>query len=179
VPPAAGDDEQDLEGFCRDVYPQLVGLLQLRGHELHRAEELAQDALLKVVEHWSRVVQMENPRGWAVRCALNAGTSSWRRLIVERRANQRQATQPAPAAAALDQRTADRLAVHAALGSLPPRQRDTLIVRHFLGMSVDEAAEVLRCSPGTVKSNNHKALASLRASGVLDDEPVEEVQADA
>ncbi|OWY62161.1 hypothetical protein B7486_59930, partial [cyanobacterium TDX16] len=152
---------------------------QLRGHPVHRSEELAQDALLKVVEHWSRVVQMENPRGWAVRCALNAGISSWRRLAVERRANQQVASAPPPAGSAADQRNADRVAVYEALRSLPPRQRDTLIVRHFLGMSVDEAAEVLRCSPGTVKSNSHKGIAALRASGLLDDEPVAEVQADA
>lgn len=179
MPGAAGEDEQDLERFCRAVYPDLVGVLQLRGHPAHRCEELAQDALVKVVEHWSRVVHMENPRGWAVRCALNAGTSSWRRLAVERRANQRFAAAATPPASATDQRSADRLAVREALQALPPRQRDTLIVRHFLGMSVEEAAEVLHCSPGTVKSNTHKAVAALRTSGLLDDETTEEVETDA
>jgi RNA polymerase sigma factor (sigma-70 family) len=179
VPGAAGEDEHDLERFCRAVYPDLVGVLQLRGHAPHRSEELAQDALVKVVEHWSRVVQMENPRGWAVRCALNAGTSSWRRLAVERRANQQVATRPASTTNDVGQSASDRLAVHAALRSLPPRQRDTLIVRHFLGMSIEAAAEVLRCSPGTVKSNTHKAVVALRASGLLDEQTIEEAQADA
>ena len=54
------------------------------------------------------------------------------------------------------------LDLRAAVAALPARQRATLVLRFFCDLSVDQAAEILGCSPGTVKSQTAKALAAVR-----------------
>ncbi|WP_433212234.1 sigma-70 family RNA polymerase sigma factor [Dactylosporangium sp. CS-047395] len=56
-----------------------------------------------------------------------------------------------------------RLAVLSLLGTLPPRRRAVLVLRYFCDLSVEETAEALGCSEGTVKSQTARALESLRA----------------
>jgi RNA polymerase sigma factor (sigma-70 family) len=57
-----------------------------------------------------------------------------------------------------------RSSVRAALQDLPPRQRAVIVLRYFEDMTEEEAAQVLVCSSGTVKSQSSKALARLRTS---------------
>src|SRR5262249_1014691 len=52
--------------------------------------------------------------------------------------------------------------LRAALAGLPPRQRATLVLRFYCDLTIDQAAEVLRCSAGTVKSQTAKGLDALR-----------------
>lgn len=54
------------------------------------------------------------------------------------------------------------LDLRAAVAALPPRQRATLVLRFYCDLNVDQAAEVLGCSPGTVKSQTARALAAVR-----------------
>ena len=49
-----------------------------------------------------------------------------------------------------------------ALATLPPRSRATVILRYWADLNVDQAAAVLGCSPGTVKSTTARALARLK-----------------
>ena len=55
-----------------------------------------------------------------------------------------------------------RLDVRAALRSLPPRQRATVVLRYYCDCPVEEAAEILGVTPGTVKSQTAKGLTALR-----------------
>ena len=52
--------------------------------------------------------------------------------------------------------------VHRAIAELPDRQREVLVLRMLLGQSTAETASTLGCPEGTVKSNLHKAVGSLR-----------------
>jgi len=51
--------------------------------------------------------------------------------------------------------------VAAALWTLPRRQREAVVLRYYLDLSVDETARVMGVSPGTVKSATHRALAAV------------------
>ena len=65
-----------------------------------------------------------------------------------------------PPAAAVDHDTA--LDLRAAVAALPARQRATLVLRFFCDLNVDQSAEILGCSPGTVKSQTARALDRVR-----------------
>jgi RNA polymerase sigma factor (sigma-70 family) len=58
--------------------------------------------------------------------------------------------------------TEDRLVLLRALAQVPPRQRAVLVLRYWEDLSVEAAAEVLGCTPGTVKSQSARGLRTLR-----------------
>ncbi len=60
-----------------------------------------------------------------------------------------------------------RMAVLAALDLLPPKARAVVVLRYWADQSVDQAAALLGCSPGNVKSQSARALDKLRV--LLDD----------
>ncbi len=54
-----------------------------------------------------------------------------------------------------------RMTVQAALAQLPPDQRVAITLVDLEGWAVDDAAEILECPPGTVKSRCHRGRARL------------------
>jgi RNA polymerase sigma factor (sigma-70 family) len=153
------------ERFCAEVGPRLVGSLTLYCGDRLLAEEFAQEALARAVERWARVGRMVAPEAWTYRTAFNLARSSFRRAAAERRARAR-----LPRAAAPMPDAADAIAVRDAVRALPPRQRQVIIARYYLGLDVAETARVLGCRDGTVKAHTFKALSNLRAAGLMDEE---------
>lgn len=158
------DIDQDLAAFCEQHRPRLVGLMALYVGDRHVAEELTQDALIRVCQHWPRVRRMSDPTAWLHRVAFNLAKSMFRRRGAGARALARHG--------AVDDRVepddATTVAVRDAVAALPPRMREVVIRRHFLGQSVRQAAAAMDCAEGTVKSLTSKALTSLR-TGPFDD----------
>jgi RNA polymerase sigma factor (sigma-70 family) len=60
------------------------------------------------------------------------------------------------------ERSVDRAEMVWAVRSLPDRQREVVVLRFFLDLSVAETARLLGASEGTVKSHTDRALKSLR-----------------
>jgi DNA-directed RNA polymerase specialized sigma24 family protein len=63
-----------------------------------------------------------------------------------------------------DQTVNDRLSLLKHLIALPPRQRAVVVLRFYCDLSVEQTAQVLDCSTGTVKSQAARALVTLRAA---------------
>jgi RNA polymerase sigma factor (sigma-70 family) len=61
-----------------------------------------------------------------------------------------------------DPDTAGSMMLRSALAELPPRQRAVLVLRFYSDLSVEQTAQALGCSTGTVKSQTSKAIATLR-----------------
>lgn len=159
-------DESRIERFCADAYPQLVAALTHHCGDVHLAEELAQEALIKASQRWDRVQGLESPVGWCYRVAVNASNSWFRRKRIERRAggrlsNEQQTNHRDPDGA-------DAVAVRRALGELTDQQREAVICRYFLDLSSEQTARLLDSTAGAVRALTHRALKTLR--DVLDDD---------
>jgi RNA polymerase sigma factor (sigma-70 family) len=76
---------------------------------------------------------------------------------------------PEPAVADGTPQVDQRSDLIAALRQLPPRQRAVVVLRYWDGLTETQAAEVLGCSVGNVKSQASRALAKLRTSALLRD----------
>ena len=159
----------ELAEFCRAEWPRLVRLLSLYTGDSDLAEELAQEALLRVCERWRHVQATESPSAWANRVAFNLAKSQFRRRAAHRRARRRQPSEPVAAEPEL----ADQLALRAAVLALPTADRQVLALRYFADLSVHETAALLGCPENTVKTKTRRALQRLRAAGLIDD-PIEE-----
>jgi RNA polymerase sigma factor (sigma-70 family) len=58
----------------------------------------------------------------------------------------------------------DRITILAHLAKLPKRRRAVVVLRFYCDMSVEQTAQILGCSTGTVKSQTARALDTLRAT---------------
>jgi RNA polymerase sigma-70 factor (sigma-E family) len=123
------------------------------------AEELLQSALVKTAARWRRVVAGGDPEAYVRRVMINERTSWWRRrrpIVVSEL--------PEPLTLVDEyERANQRISLEAALRALAPRQRAIIVLRFYHDYSVADAAAVLRCSTGTIKSQTHDALHRLRA----------------
>lgn len=151
--------EPELAAFCQVEHPRLVALLALHTGDRPVAEELAQDTLVRVHQHWDRVRVMDNPSGWTYAVALNLSRSWWRRRHAERRALTRLG---APDAVTRDD-PHDAVVLREALASLTARQRTAVLLRYFADQSIAATAEHMNCAEGTVRSLTAQGVAALRA----------------
>jgi RNA polymerase sigma-70 factor (sigma-E family) len=142
------------------------------------AEDLVQTTLTRLYLSWSKVRAAESPLAYARGSLTHAFVDEMRR------AHRRRETYPASlplvtsvgADAGGDPDVDLRRAILAALATLGPRQRAVVVLRHWHDLDVEQTARLLGCSPGTVKSQNSRALAHLRdALGAFDRETVREV----
>jgi RNA polymerase sigma factor (sigma-70 family) len=155
------------EPFCVAIYPRLVGALSLAYGDRALAEELAQEALSRVLEHWDRVQTVDDADGYTFQTAFNVSRSWWRRRAAEHRANTRSS---GASHEVTDDDPARAIAVRRALSDLPRRQREAIVHRYFLGHNVAETAQSMGCAEGTVKALTSQAVAKLRAElGVADE----------
>lgn len=147
------------EDFFHHHYERLLRVLYLSSGDRHEAEDLAQDAFVRVYERWPRVQATANPAGYLYRVALNARRSRLRRLAVAtRKALHLAPSPPADPHAA----TEDRVTILGALATLPDGQREAVVLVEWLGMKDGEAGEVLGVTAGAVRTRLHRARAALR-----------------
>jgi RNA polymerase sigma factor (sigma-70 family) len=120
-----------------------------------------QTALLRTARHWSRA--REAPEAYARQVLVNLSRDRIRWLF--RRPREAPMPPDPDSLRAVDagyERVAERRVVVRALAELPTRQRQVIVLRFFEDLSVEQTAELLGFSTGTVKSYTSRALARLR-----------------
>ena len=127
--------------------------------DVHAAEELTQDAFVRVWERWDRVGQMENAAGYLHRTAMNGWFQIGRRAI--RAARRLRGGEGPDPMAAVD----DRDALARRLLELPARQRAAVVLTEYLDHDSAEAARILGIRPGTVRRLASQGRAALRRRG--------------
>lgn len=155
VPVAFERFSTDYEDFFRQELRPLMALATaIAGAD--RAEEIAQEALLRAHREWGRIARYDKPGAWVRRVTINLATSSQRRRSAERRALQRVATRrqlDAPPPEVDDFWTLVR--------RLPDRQAAAVALHYLEDLGVAEIADALGCAEGTAKAHLHKARRTL------------------
>ncbi len=145
-----------------------VAFVQARQHRLlrsaflvcgdhHRAEDLLQEALVKLALRWTQV-RDGDPEAFLRTVMYRDAVSWWRR----RRREDLTGDLPERAGADDVGAVSDRLVFERALARLTVRQRAVLVLRFFDDLTEARTAEVLGVSIGTVKSQTNAALKRLR-----------------
>jgi RNA polymerase sigma factor (sigma-70 family) len=126
---------------------RLFRAIYLMTGSVQEAEEIVQDAFLRIWERWDHVQEMTNPAGYLYRAAMNLSRSRFRRVV-------RAARIPPSAERDIDPfEAADaRDAVVRALAGLAPRQRQALVLTALVDLSADDAADMMRVKASTVRS---------------------------
>jgi len=139
--------------------PRLARLAFYLCGDRTRAEDLVAEAFAAAWPKWSSGRVVELPP-YLRRTLINLAATERRHWLVVFRHAER--VHPGSATPGADEGTASRMDLVRALGSLPPAQRVTVVLRYLEDMSEADIATLLRVAPGTVKSRLARALDVLR-----------------
>jgi RNA polymerase sigma-70 factor (sigma-E family) len=152
------------EGAYREYVTLRMDVLRrtayLLCHDWHTADDLVATTLAKLYDKWRRAQQADNVdayvRAMLVNAYLDERRRPWRREVSTDRLPD-VADLAVPAAG----EHGDLLAL---VRGLPKKRRAVLVLRFYLDHSVEETAEMLGISTGTVKSQTARGLETLRAA---------------
>jgi RNA polymerase sigma-70 factor (ECF subfamily) len=156
---AVGGSVASFEEFFRAEQVRLHRVLFAITRSRPEAEDIAQEAFLRVWERWDRVTEMDDPAGYLHRTAINIFRDRSRRLVLAIR----RAVRISPQADEFDAFEARSVAA-SVLGSLPPRQRAAIVLTEALGYSAEEAGKLLGIKGSTVRALHLQARSALRSS---------------
>jgi RNA polymerase sigma-70 factor, ECF subfamily len=155
--PHAADQGRTFEEFVAEEHVRLFGALCLVTGDRYEAEDIMQDAFVRLLERWPRVRSLEDPVGYLYRTAMNVLRHRHRRAALALRRAVALAPRGDDLAVAEDR----ELVLHA-LAEIPIDQRAALVVTALLGFSSDEAADILGARSSTVRARATRARAALR-----------------
>jgi RNA polymerase sigma-70 factor (ECF subfamily) len=142
--------------FFAERYGRLARACLLLTGSAAEGEDLAQEAMARVLERWDRVAAMEDPEGYLYRTAMNLHRNAVRRLAMAARRQVLREHADEPDA------TDRRLDLLRAIRSLPRAQREALVLVEWLGYTAEEAGRLLGIEPASVRGRLHRARNSLR-----------------
>jgi RNA polymerase sigma-70 factor (sigma-E family) len=151
-------DEREYREFVAARMEPLRRTAYLLCRDWHTADDLVSITIGKLYRHWRRVRAADNLDAYArrvlTRAWLDERRRPWRRETPA--AALPEVPDPGPGA------VGDRLMLLDLLARLAPRRRAVVVLRFYCDLSVEETADILRISEGTVKSQAARGLAALR-----------------
>ena len=159
-----GDRDAEFTAFVEQRRPALRRFAYALCGDWHRAEDLVQTALVKAYLAWPRLHTHGHEEAYVRRAVLTSHVDEtrrpWRRERTPLEGHDRAVDQPG---------FEDRSALVAALQELPVMQRQVVVLRYLLDLSVAEVADELGLTTGTVKSHAARGRERLREVMVLGD----------
>jgi RNA polymerase sigma-70 factor (sigma-E family) len=156
------DLEREYVEYARASLDRLRRMAYVLCGDRHLAADVVQETLVRLYTGWARVRVVEHLDAYVHRMLM-------RRFLEERRRpwSRMRLTPTVPDAApvgpvAFSASVEDRSALVTALRRVPPRQRAVLVLRFLYDLPVDEVADLLDTTPGTVKSQTSRGLTTLR-----------------
>jgi len=150
---------ESVESLFHAHYPRMVYIAFSLVGDWDLAEQLAQEAYLRLWRRWRWISDAQAAPMYLQRTVVNLSRETIRRKVIERRALR---IRGAERAAAHGPDPAALAELRKAIAALPVRKRECVVLRFLLGMSEAETAELLGVSVGTVKSQTHKGLRQLK-----------------
>jgi len=145
----------EFEAFFRTAFPKAVGLAWRISGDGSSAEDAAVEALAKAHVRWRRIGAEPWAEAWVMRVTVNEAIRALPRPLP---------VVPPPVPADPTDAVVLRHTLSAALGALPRRQCQVIVLRYLLGLSEPEVADFLGVSLGTVKTHLRRGLAGLRTT---------------
>jgi RNA polymerase sigma-70 factor (ECF subfamily) len=145
------------EEFYEANFPRIFTALCLVTGNRHEAEEITQDAFLRVFERWDRVRAFDDPTGYLFRVSMNVFRNRYRRasLAVRRVLSLAPATDDLAAVESRDE-------VVRLLRTLSPPQRAAVLLTALLDYSAEDAGRILGIRASSVRSLTARARAQMK-----------------
>ena len=149
---------QTLDTLVRERGGALYGYAYILTGDHHAADDLLQDALVRVFRRPRGSMPLDAAHAYVKRAMQSALVDGHRRAVARPRRDHREADATAP-----DPATASdtRNALHEAVLSLPPRERTCVVMRYFDGLNATQIAQELGLQPGTVRRYLADAVTTL------------------
>jgi RNA polymerase sigma-70 factor (sigma-E family) len=126
----------------------------------HTADDLVSITIGKLYRHWARIGEATSLDAYVRKALLRTWLDEKRRPWFRRE----QPVEELPElSTSVEFAVVSRAQLLDLLDGLPPRRRAAVVLRLYLDLSVEETAEILGCSVGTVKSQTARGLDTLRA----------------
>ena len=151
------------ETFFEDERQRLFKALYFVTGNREDAEELTQDAFLRLWERWGDIDRIDDPTGYLFRVALNGFRTRRRRAATALRK-----FVPVTESSDAFLEAEMRADVRELLLQVTPRQRAALLLVDLRGYSPEQAARIMRVRPSTVRALASQGRRTLRAEGARD-----------
>jgi RNA polymerase sigma-70 factor (sigma-E family) len=158
--PAGLEARASVSALYRTHALALVKLAVLMTGDQATAEDVVQDAFLGLYRRWSALRNADKAISYLRSSVLN-GSRSVHRARFRRQGITLEAPRTADSAEAEALLGEAHREVLAALRRLPTRQREAVVLRYYLDMTEQQAAEAMGVSRGTVKSATSRGIAAL------------------
>jgi RNA polymerase sigma-70 factor (ECF subfamily) len=150
---AATSHDEEFDQFFGDGFERCVAVARRITHDGEASKDLAAEAFARAWARWPRLASQATRQGWVLKVTANLAIDATRRKAVKPEGSRDTEAEDA---------VATRLALAAALWSLPRRQRQAIVLRYLADLSEPAAAMALGVSPGSVKTHVHRGLLRLR-----------------
>lgn len=158
------------EDLYVEAYPRVVQVVALVTGSRADAEDVVQDAFIRLIDRWERISGYDDPEAWLRLVAIRLARTHLRRhpsaVLTDSAAS--------PTEHRSDEHRSDEhedhLDLHRALGRLAFDHRQVLVLHYLIGMNVSDIARALRIRPGTVKSRLSRGRVAL--GGLIQEEEV-------
>ena len=167
--------EAEFREFVTARWSALLRMAYLLTGDHGRAEDLVQNALVRVHRHWAKVLAEDDgseergPEAYVRKTMVNLNTDWWRRLGSRERPGGFLPGGDRPSSADAYAEMELREDLWAELRALPAKMRATLVLRYFEDLGEAETADILGCSIGAVKSQCSRGLARLQKAMTVSD----------
>nr|WP_051808202.1 SigE family RNA polymerase sigma factor [Actinoplanes subtropicus] len=150
----------EFDDYVRSRGAALVRLARLLTGDRHRGEDLAQEVLARAFVRWPAISAAQSPEPYLRRMLVNAAITRWRKRSSHEIAVAD--TFDTAGAADLEAELVERDVLWQHVRRLPAKQRAAIVLRYYEDLHDASIAELLGCTPVTVRTQVRRALATLR-----------------